>query len=66
MEHLCQSVRTFVRKKSLDHYHHRHICLMNHQNTYQTNPMAQRDPLDVPLHPLGPLNRSIGLIELLQ
>ena len=33
---------------------YRHICLMNHQETPQTNPMAQWDPLDVSLNPLGP------------
>ena len=27
---------------------------MNHQETHQTNPMAQWDPLDVSLNPLGP------------
>ena len=27
---------------------------MNHQETPQTNPMAQWDPLDVSLNPLGP------------
>ena len=54
---------------------YRHICLMNHQETPQTNPMAQWDPLDVsfnplgpplapPIAPLGPLKRSLGLIEL--
>ena len=31
-----------------------HICLMNHQKTHQTNPMAPKDPLDAPLGPLGP------------
>ena len=53
---------------------YRHICLMNHQETPQTNPLAIRDPLDVslnplgppgpPIAPLGPLKRSLGLIEL--
>ena len=53
---------------------YRHICLMNHQETPQTNPMAQWDPPDVslnplgplapPIAPLGPLKRSLGLIEL--
>ena len=53
---------------------HRHICLMNHQETPQTNTVAQWDPLDVsfnplgppgpPIAPLGPLKRSLGLIEL--
>ena len=33
---------------------YRHICLMNHLKTHQTNLMAPRDPLDVPLDPLGP------------
>ena len=47
---------------------------MNHQETPQTNPSAQWDPLDVSLNPLGlpapphrplgPLKRSLGLIEL--
>ena len=47
---------------------------MNHQETPQTNLMAQWDPLDVslnplgppgpPIAPLGPLKRSLGLIEL--
>ena len=47
---------------------------MNHQETPQTNPMAQWYPLDVslnplgppgpPIAPLGPLKRSLGLIEL--
>ena len=53
---------------------YRHICLMNHQETPQTNPLAIWDPLDVslnplgppgpPIAPLGPLKRSLGLIEL--
>ena len=53
---------------------YRHICLMNYQETHQTNPMAQWDPLVVslnplgplapPIAPLGPLKRSLGLIEL--
>ena len=48
--------------------------LMNHQETPQTNPMAQWDPLDVSFNPLGPpgpphrplepLKRSLGLIEI--
>ena len=46
-------------------YIYRHICLMNHQKTHQTNPMAPWNPLDAPLDPLGPLNRSLRLIELL-
>ena len=33
---------------------YRHICLMNHQETPQTNPLAIWDPLDVSLNPLGP------------
>ena len=33
---------------------YRHICLINHQETPQTNLMAQWDPLDVPPNPLGP------------
>ena len=46
---------------------------MNHKKTHQTNPMAPWDPLDAPLDPqglpappidpLGPLNRSLGLME---
>ena len=53
---------------------YRHICLMNHQETPQTNPLAIWDPLDVslnplgppgpPIAPLGPLKRSLGLIDL--
>ena len=53
---------------------YRHICLMNHQETPQTNPLAIWDPLDVslnplgppapPITPLGPQKRSLGLIEL--
>ena len=54
---------------------YRHICLMNHQETPQTNPLAIWDPLDVslnplgppgppPIAPLGPQKRSLGLIEL--
>ena len=49
---------------------------MNHLKTCQTNLMAPGDPLDAPLDPLGPpgppidpqwpLNRSLGLIELLR
>ena len=45
---------------------------MNHQKTHQTNPMAQGNPLDAPLtpgtpiDPLRPLNRSLGLNELLR
>ena len=30
---------------------YRHICLMNHEKTHQTNPMAPWDPLDVLLTP---------------
>ena len=30
---------------------YRHTCLMNHQKSHQTNPMAQRDPIDAPLTP---------------
>ena len=30
---------------------YRHICLMNHLKTHQTNPMAPWDPLDAPLNP---------------
>ena len=66
-------VRTYALKILTPIY--RHICLMNHQETPQTNPMAQWDPLDVslnplgppappPIAPLGPLKRSLGLIEL--
>ena len=55
---------------------YRHICLINHQETPQTNLMAQWDPLDVSPSPLGPpapplleaprgpLKRSVGFIEL--
>ena len=32
---------------------YRHICLINHQETPQTNPLAIWDPLDVSLNPLG-------------
>ena len=66
-------VRTYALKILTPIY--RHICLRNHQETPQTNPMAQWDPLDVslnplgppgppPIAPLGPLKRSLGLIEL--
>ena len=67
-----QPVRPYALKILTPIY--RHICHMNHQKTPQTNPMAQWDPLDVSLHPLGPpgppiaplgpLKRSLGLIEL--
>ena len=30
------------------------ICLMNHQRTHQTNPMAPLDSLDVPIDPFRP------------
>ena len=33
----------------------RKICLMNHEKTHQTNPMAPWDPLDALLAPWGPL-----------
>ena len=33
---------------------YRHICLMIHQKTHQTNPMAPGDPLDIPNDPLRP------------
>ena len=33
----------------------RHTCLMNHQKSNQTNQMAQRDPIDVPLTPWNPI-----------
>ena len=42
------------------------LCLMNHQKTSETNPMAPRDPLDAPFDPLGSLSRSLDLIELLR
>ena len=32
---------------------YRHLCLINNQETHQTNPMAPWDPLDVSLNPLG-------------
>ena len=60
-------------QKKLDTYIHRYICLMNHQETHQTNPMAPWDPLDAPSTPWDPLpplsppgtpNWSLGLIEL--
>ena len=55
---------------------YRHICLMNHVKTHQTNPMAPWHPLDAlltpwdplgppgnpPIDPLRPINRSLGLI----
>ena len=34
---------------------YRHICLMNHEKTHQTNPMAPWDPLDALLTPWDPL-----------
>ena len=34
---------------------YRHRCLMNHQKSHQTNPMAQRDPIDAPLTPWDPV-----------
>ena len=34
---------------------YRHTCLMNHQKSHQTNPMAQRDPIDAPLTPWDPV-----------
>ena len=45
---------------------------MNHKETQQTNPMALWDSLyalldhlpGTPIDPPGPLNRSLGLIEL--
>ena len=69
-------VRTYAMKIWTPIY--RHICLMNHQETPQTNPLAIWDPLDVslnplgppgtpwppPIAPLGPLKRSLGLIDL--
>ena len=45
-------VRTYAMKIWTPIY--RHICLMNHQETPQTNPLAIWDPLDVSLNPLGP------------
>ena len=44
-----------VCKKNLDHNIYRHTCLMNHQKSHPTNPMAQRDPIDAPLTPWDPL-----------
>ena len=48
---------------------YRHICLMNHQETNQTNPMTPwdslnvlidpSDPLKAPLDSLGPLNMPL-------
>ena len=46
---------TPVRKKNLDHNIYRHTCLMNNQKSHQTNPMAQRDPIDAPLTPWDPV-----------
>ena len=48
-------VRLFARStKNLEYSHkHTHICLMNHQKTHHTNPMAPWDPLDASLDPLG-------------
>ena len=43
-----------------------YICLVNHQKTSETNPMAPRDPLDAPFDPLRSLSRSLDLIELLR
>ena len=34
---------------------YRHTCLMDHQKSHQTNPMAQRDPIDAPLTPWDPV-----------
>ena len=42
---------------------YRQICLMNNQETHETNPMAPWDPQDAPLEPLvppGPPNRPPG------
>ena len=47
-----EPVRTYAMKIWTPIY--RHICLMNHQETPQTNPLAIWDPLDVSLNPLGP------------
>ena len=44
-----------TRKKNLDHNIYRHTCLMTHQKSHQTNPMAQRDPIDAPLTPWVPV-----------
>ena len=44
-----------ARAKNLDHNIYRHTCLMNHQKSHQTNPMAQRDPIDAPLTPWDPV-----------
>ena len=41
---------------------YRHICL-NHQETYQTNPMAPLDSLDIPIDPLGPLSLGHGELK---
>ena len=43
--------RPYARAKNLDTYIQ---AYMPHQETPQTNPMAQWDPLDVSLNPLGP------------
>ena len=40
-----------VRNENLDTYIYRHICLKNHQETPETNPLAIWDPLDVSLNP---------------
>ena len=42
------SVRPSARKIWITIY--RHICLMNHEKTHQTNPMAPWDPLDALLN----------------
>ena len=34
---------------------YRHMCIMNHEKTHQTNPMAPWDPLDALLTPWNPL-----------
>ena len=34
---------------------YRHTCLMNHQKSHQTNPMAQWDHIDGPLTPWDPV-----------
>ena len=49
--------RTPVRNENLD----RHICLMNQQETPQTNLMAQWDPLDIPLEPKAPPSTPMTL-----
>ena len=47
--------RPSVRKKFSRVHIYRHTCLMNHQKSHQTNPMAQREPIDAPLTPWDPV-----------